>query len=180
VKFTLLLMIALLMIACDKNESEIIILSGDYFPLEIGNYWQFENSGKKEVIGTDTIDSKAYFILATNNDTSYYRKVNNKIYVTEYGEDEGLKFDLNANINDTWSYGTYTVKLVSKSDTMKINGHKITGCYQFFFDVPEWIDEEHTIWLAPGIGFIQNYCGLCYDQTTQLAKACIGGQLIKF
>jgi hypothetical protein len=42
------------------------------------------------------------------------------------------------------------------------------------------VDEEHSIWLAPGIGFIQERCGECLHQIRKLDKARIGGQNIDY
>jgi hypothetical protein len=36
------------------------------------------------------------------------------------------------------------------------------------------VDDEHSIWLAPGIGFIQEVCGECQYPLRKLDKARIG------
>jgi hypothetical protein len=64
-----------------KKEPAKIILTDDYLPLEVGNFWQLENTEKEEIIGTKIINNKTYFILAYQSDTTYYSSENNKIYV---------------------------------------------------------------------------------------------------
>ena len=147
-------------ISCDKNED--IPLAKDYLPLDAGNYWQLDYSSKTEV------------------DTSYYRIEDNKIIVKEGGRDEAVKFNLSAKVNDRWNYNSSKVVLSSKTDTIRIGNALITNCYNFYFDIPEFIDDEHSIWLAPGIGFIQEMCGECMHHVRKLDKARIGTQDIDF
>jgi hypothetical protein len=181
---TLTILIAIVIISsllqsC-KKESGKIILTDDYLPLEVGNYWQLDYTDKEEIIGTKIINNKTYFILVSLNDTTYLRKENDKIFAIENMADESIKFDLSANVHDTWKYDLYNVTLVSKTDSITINNYKIYNCYQFYFDVPIMVDEEHSIWLAPGIGFIQESCGECLHQIRKLDKARIGGQNIDY
>lgn len=160
--------------SCEKDE-KAITLSSDYLPLEIGNYWQLDHSEKKEVVSKTILDGKDYYLLRYLNDTSYYRVENNKVYVIEHTDKESLKFNLSARVNATWNYHSQTVKLVSKTDTIVINNKKIANCYHFYFDNPIWVDDEHSIWLAPGIGFIQEQCGECPYPFRKLDKAKISG-----
>ena len=167
------------LLSCNK-EDEKVTLTNDYLPLETGNYWQLDYTGKEEIVGTKLINNNTYYLLQFQNDTMYYRIENDKILVIEHVENESVKFDLTANVNDTWNYNSYLVKLTSKTDTITINNQKILNCYQFYFDVPVMADEEHSIWLAPGIGFIQEQCGECLHQIRKLAVARIDGQIINF
>jgi hypothetical protein len=160
--------------SCSKDE-KTTAPSADYLPLSIGNYWQMDYSEKKEVLNTRVIDNKTYYALRYLDDTTYYRVENNKIYAIEHTDKESLKFDLTAKVNGTWKYNAWTVKLVSKTDTLVINDKKIPDCYQFFFDYPEMVDDEHSIWLAPGIGFIKEQCGECLYPVRKLDKAKING-----
>ena len=180
-KLSLLFILLLLGInSCDDKEDEQNILTIDYFPLEIGNYWQLDYSDRKEIIKTETIDNKTYFVLVYNKDTAFYRTENNKIIVKNSPHSEAVKFDLTANENDTWSYNSWTVKLVSKTDTIVIKDKKVINCYHFYFDIPMMADDEHGIWLAPGIGYIQEQCGECLHQIRKLDIAQIGGQIIDY
>lgn len=176
---TAFVFISSFLISCDKDE-DIVKLTSDYLPLEVGNYWQLDYSEKREVIGMKTINNKVYYSLKYYNDTSYYRMENDKVYVIGFEGVESVKFDFSAKVNDTWNYNSYTVKLTSKTDTITINNQKFLNCYQFYLDVPVMVDEEHSIWLAPGIGFIQEQCGECLHQIRKLDKAKIGEQEIDY
>lgn len=160
--------------SCEKDEQRVS-LSGDYLPLGIGNYWQLDYSQKKEVVSKTTIHNKEYYAIRYLDDTSYYRIENGRIYAIEYADTESLKFNVSARVNDTWKYHSQTVKLISKTDTLVINQKEIANCYHFSFDNPVWIDDEHGIWLAPGIGFIQEQCGECQHPFRKLDKARISG-----
>lgn len=168
--------------ACHKDEIEDkeLVLSDEYLPLQVGNYWQMENQGKQEITGTKEINNKMYYQLEGSSDTLYYRIDNDKVYVLNHEGQEGVKFDLSAELNETWTYNLYTVQLISKTDTVSINNKQIKNCYQFYFDIPIMADDEHAIWLAPGIGFIQTQCGECLNPILKLEMASIDGQDIDF
>ena len=104
-------------------------------------------------------------MLQILDDTAYYRIEDDNVFVIEHTDDAAIKFDLSAETNMTWMYNSYRVSLISKNDTININNHKITNCYHFYFDVPVMVDEEHCIWLAPEIGFIQEQCGFNFNFT---------------
>jgi hypothetical protein len=180
--FCLLPFFAFLLVMCNKNEDnrEELVLTYEYFPLETGNYWQIENSGIIEVIGTENIKNKTFSIFSTPYDTSYYRVENNNVYAIEYKGEESVKFDLAANVGDTWNYNNYEVTLCSKTDTLQVGDYQLINCYRYYYDVPVSIDEEHSIWLAPGIGIVQWQCGECFQQISQVTKVSIAGQIIDF
>lgn len=163
--------------SCEKEEVSIPLLN-DYLPMEVGNYWQMEFSERMEIIKSETIDDKDYFVFVHNDDTAYFRNDNGRIQVKESIHEEAVKFDLTANENDTWIYNSCTAKLISKTDTIIIKDKEIYNCYHFYFDIPMMADEEHSIWLAPEIGFIQEQCGECLHQIRKLDIAQIGGQNI--
>lgn len=165
--------------SCNKKDDNVS-LTNAYLPLETGNYWQLDYLDKTEVVGTKNMNNKVYYLLQYQNDTSYYRIENNKVYVIGNESNEAVKFNLSAKVNDTWNFYSYTVKLVSKTDTVTINNTKIKNCYQFYFDIPGMVDDEHSIWLAPGIGFVQQQCGECLHFIQKLDKAKIGNQVIDY
>ena len=175
-----LIFLSIMIYSCSKKDNEIIISEGDYFPLEIGNYWQFDNSQKNEVIGSKLIENLNYFESVYSDDTSYYRIDNNKIIVKENNDSIGLKFDLTANVNDTWNYNSWKVTLSSKKDTIKIGNIKYINCYRYCFDIHNLPDASHCIWLAPGLGFIQESCNMCLNSIKKVNKARINNQEINY
>ena len=112
--------------SCDK-ETENIGLLLSYLPLETGNYWKLEHSEKIEITGTKTINNKLYYILESQDNSSYYRIENEKVYVIEANEEEAIKFDLSAEVNESWNFNPCIVTLVSKTDSVTINDQVITG-----------------------------------------------------
>jgi hypothetical protein len=180
VQLSIALAIASLSLISCKEEDRNVNSTNGYLPLETGNYWHFNDLGKIEVNGIKTMNGKTYYFVRQDNDTSYYRIESDHIWVMDQGNDESVKFDLSANVNDTWKFNSYTVKFVSKADTVIINSQKIPNCYQFYFDIPATEDAGYSIWLAPGIGFIQKHCGFCVSKVQKLSKAKINGQNIDF
>ncbi|MBN1950688.1 MAG: hypothetical protein JW801_05765 [Bacteroidales bacterium] len=172
---SVLVIAALVFMACEKKN---VILSDDYLPLEVGNYWKLEFIDTTRVTGTTEIGGKEYYILETPQYSTYYRVENGKVYVSTSGEKGDLKFNLTADAGDDWMYGEYVVTLHSKTDTVVVGDTPIPDCYHFGFDVPGMCDEEHSIWLAPGIGFIRKACGFCLNPNMVLVEAMIGGEAI--
>ncbi len=171
----------LLFVSCTKEESlNFTPRSGDYLPMQVNNYWDIEHTETITINRTKVIDSKIYFEFIQASDTSYYRSENNRIYSRTATGDEAVKFDLTAKVNESWKFQSWNVTMVSKTDTLLINHTKIPDCYHFFFDVPEMADEEHGIWLAPGIGFIKLDCGFCPYPFLNLIEANINNRKITF
>jgi hypothetical protein len=171
-----ILIVCICMHSCKKNNDAPITVS-EYFPLTVGNFWKLEHTEKLEVTGTKTLNNKLYFVLKWYSDTTCYRVENDKIFVIDHSSNESVKFNLAANVNSTWNYDSYEVTLVSKTDSINIHEHKYYNCYHFYFNAPGVVDEEHSIWLAPGIGLIQESCGECMYPIRKLDTAKIGGQL---
>jgi hypothetical protein len=165
--------------SCEKNDDKIT-LTNNYLPLEIGNNWKFDFSEKKEIVGSKVIGDKTFYLIQYENDTVYYRTENDKVYVIEYEDNESVKFNLSAKVNDTCNYNSYLVKLISKTDTVLVNDTKFVNCLHFYYDIPGVVDDEHSIWLAPGIGFVQEQCGECLHQIKKLDKVKIGGHEVDY
>jgi hypothetical protein len=176
----MLLSTAFIFYSSCRKESTYYPIYGDYLPMQVNNYWDFEHVSKISISGTNIIDNKTYFQFLSGTDTSYYRKENGKVYVRRSYETEALLYDLTAKEGDVWQYHNWNVKMVSKKDTLLVNNAKVPNCYQFFFDIPGAIDDEHSIWLAPGIGFIRMNCGECLYPTNYLVKAKINNVEISF
>ena len=173
----------LLAVGCSKEQSASIPMAGDYLPMQAGNYWELEHTSKISITSTRDIDNKTYFAFVQATDTTYYRSEYGKIYARHLTGNESVIFDLTANVNESWTYNSgaeWTVKMVSKTDTILINHTKVPNCYHFFFDIPGVADDEHGIWLAPGIGFIKLDCGFCPYPFLNLQKASINKEDITF
>lgn len=169
----------LLLNACKDEVVRLNELTNEYLPLTVGNYWNLDKFGLRKITETKVFDGKTYYAVTQSHDTSYVRNEGDKIIEYDQGKTSVL-FDLTANVNDTWQYRKYTVTLSSKTETITIDGQVIKNCYQFYFDIPASADEEHTIWLAPGIGFIQQQChGECIGGKWKLKEMKLDGKVYK-
>ncbi len=176
------------LVSCD-TESDIDPICGTrlaqlqtYFPLEVGNSWSFDLKGKREVENTHTLNGKSYFEMKNDYNTSHYYRVENaKVYVVRnsLSNKEEMMFDLGAKENKTWNYGPGKVTLMDRNTSVTIGKQKIDNCLQFNFHSKELIDYGFTIWLAPGIGFIQETCQECFGKSysiLQLKSVIIDGK----
>lgn len=191
--------IATLMSACNNDDPERKQLSSDYLPLEVGNYWDFRGVGTKtndivlhrEVTGVADLNGHEYYMViskvpsnATIIDSAYYRiDDDGDVFIYRKSmEIEELKYKLRAGDGDSWSY-TYI-----NNDVMDVTLHlgpvdtsskTVDNCKNYYFDVQQWADEEHTNSLAPGVGFIREYSN-AWGSGIILSKASIGGSVIEF
>ncbi len=176
----------LVFLSCEKDNSTKVELSGDYFPLKVGNYWNFELAGKYLVSETQMVNGVKYFRIITDSGTAMlYRNHDNKIFTKESSLDnsEVMKFDLTAKVNDTWTYGNGNVTLINRNATVTIGEMQIDSCLQFNFHNENLIDYGYSIWLAPGIGLIQQTCQECFGssfETMKLVKVNINNQETEF
>jgi hypothetical protein len=168
------------MSACKENKVSLGEFDNAYLPLNVGNYWKLGDSDTRTVTETRVFDQKTYYAITTPYDTSYVRNEKGKI-IEYYKGKNSVKFDLTAHVNTTWQYRDYKVTLTNKTDSIKIGGQTIKNCYRFYFDVPAVMDEEHAVWLAPGIGFIQYEClGFCLGGKMKLKEMGIDGKIYSF
>ncbi|MDQ2179190.1 hypothetical protein [Marinifilum sp. D714] len=185
-KLLVISLVITVLMSCEKDDISRIKLDKDYFPLEIGNQWNFELAGKDSIIAINKINGIDYYEFVNDyGTTSYYRKQDDRIYVKSLSKEnrDEMKFDLGANIDETWKYGAGYVTLVNRSATITIGDTQIDSCLQFNFHNKDLIDYGSTIWLAPRIGFIQQTCQECFGssfETMKLETAKINGQLIEF
>lgn len=182
----MIILVITALISCEKDDNQSIHLDEDYFPLQIGNQWNYELAGKDSIVNLTEIDGFDYYEFVNDFETtSYYREQDDRIYVkfSSTESEEEMKFDLAANIDETWKYGPGYVTLISRNVTITIGDTQIDSCLQFNFHNKDLIDYGSTIWLAPGIGIIQQTCQECFGsafETLRLETAEINNQLIEF
>jgi hypothetical protein len=184
--FILILLSGLMVLgACKKDESDTN-LGYSYFPLSVGNNWQVEQTYLREIQGKTLIEGKEYYIMVINGDSSYYRNDGNIVWSRSLDSEEFPLFKFNIPAGTTWSStlipggSNWNITLLSKTDSITINGRLITNCYRYFFNIPSAVDDEHTVTLAPGIGYIEEDCGFCPNPKRQLQHATIDGVQITF
>lgn len=165
--------ILLLPLFCACEQDETSIWKGeDYLPLEVGNYWEYKttstsinNTERYTTEATVILNNKTYWPIRSNfpnSPVSYRRKgTDGKIFYKDTDGDEYVKFNLNLNEGEEWQYkqgnneALWTARLVSKSTSIKLKEYTFENCYHFYYDIPEYADEEHQIILAPGIGIVR-------------------------
>ena len=158
----------ILLISCSKEASETNI---DYFPLDIGNEWDYIKGNEVRTDAIVTLDNKEYyrFISSTPDfkDTTYYRNEGNKIYETKDGSHEYLMFDLDPKEDETWELSfipnpqyKYIATLRNRIAVIETENFTFENCLEFFYDIPRWADDEFSIFLAKGIGLVHSRAGI--------------------
>ena len=202
IQYTAIACIALLAFAfsaCDDDDSNEGAVNS-YLPLKIGNYWEFVNipeigteyTQRTEVTRVLSFNNNEYFELVTfqksgdqaYRDTTYYR-ITQQGYVYTFRRGWTLEENpmrLYADDGDTWKYSTnYHAEAtitVDEIDDLELGDEKLDDCKSFSYDVEQWADEEHSIVLAPGIGFVQRLVG--FGISSRLVKASVNGKEYTF
>jgi len=201
----MVLMVAILA-GCEYNNvtyKEKEPATENYLPLKIGNYWNFQATGPsqgqstiqihREVASLVTINNHEYYLLITSSsgnnytyqDSSYYRIDSNSfvyIYRKSNPNFEDNRFRLNGDDHDTWSFpveGNDDAHITLTVGSVTLGNVELTKCKSYFYDVIQWADEEYTITLAPGIGFVKEYSN-AWGLGQVLTSAKINGQVFSF
>ncbi|MBN2487026.1 MAG: hypothetical protein JXB34_13710 [Bacteroidales bacterium] len=188
----IVLLIMFMNISCEKDDNnsplaQLEQIKGTgYFPMQVGNKWKLSNLPEKVIDKIVNINGTDYFRMI-DGDTNYYRQTNDgKIYVKGTNTEEILKFDLSAETGHTWDYtiegsaDTWQVSLLSKNDTIKLDNHTFYNCYRFYYNIPQFADEEYIIWLAPDLGFVEIIYMGGTGNRNKLEAATINGINIEF
>lgn len=198
----LVFLLSLFFSGCYYHQTITPEISGNssYLPLEIGNSWDFQPLTNPpgalihcEVTGLASINSHQYYLLVTSStysdrtykDSAYYRIDNNGfVYIYDKNQPnlEANRFRLNAQNGDTWTYPVDNNSVATIKTTvgpLVVGSTEIAKCKSYYFDVVNWADEEYTITLAPGIGFVKEYSN-AWGMGQILKSAKIHGQVYNF
>jgi hypothetical protein len=183
---------SVILFSCD-NDQQVNIATKDisYFPLQIGNRWEYEpirtdmklKTSVFTIVSTEIRDSKEYFAMerlyqyenTSSRDTVFYR-IDPQGFVFEtsrYDTGERNRFRLGAADGDTWNMESsapdnYVVR-TSITD-VTLSSQLLHDCKSFSYDVPQWADEEHYFILAPGLGIVQHGNAWGFDYKLKTAK----------
>lgn len=184
-------------LAACEDRSDLRITTNSYLPLQIGNSWTFESTNQnadgyfvKRVTDIVTLNGHTYYEIISSwsksvgdtQDVAYYREdENGLVYILRMGNNlEENRFRLNARDGETWSYpiDDDTQATISLTvSTLRLGSNELKDCKQYSFDVENWADEENTISLAKGIGFVKEY-SYAWGNGYILKSAIINGQEI--
>lgn len=188
--------------ACEERDSELNTgrLSNSYLPLTEGNYWEFKAIHAKsnavvlrrEVRARAQVNGREYVLVTSGSpstgsyvDSLYYRtEANGNVYTYRKGtSDEVLAFKLFAEDGEVWKYqasdGDDMMNVTVHVGTVEIGSASLDNCKSYYYDVDAWVDEEHTITLAEGVGFVREYAD-AWGTGMYLSKASIDGYVVEY
>ncbi len=166
----------------------------NYFPLSLGNRYHWYGSSNCPPYHADTVYSKGWAVIDTLsiNGKPYYRypllywgfdtvRVDSagNVLFHYLGEDR-LYYKMDAAVGETWQVvlpifdyepDTFNVTMRSRTDTIRTHLGTFYNCLQIYFDWPKGIDDEHTHWLAPGVGLIFK----CVQEPSLVYEAIVDG-----
>lgn len=172
--------------------------STDYLPLEIGNYWDFKSVNgasedvvqHREVKSVVQMNNSEYYLVTSSYpdsqgavDSAYYRVGDDgNVHVYRRTADrEELRFKLLAGAGDAWTYPAFddVMTVTTSVGPLQMKGGTVENCKHYYYNVDTWADEEHTITLGPGIGFVREFSN-AWGQGIILTKASIGGSVTEY
>ncbi len=152
------------------------LVAQDYFPLEVGNTWiyyvnsYFPDTMTYHVSDSLNIDHVKYFLYGMFLPSEYnfkdtirkdaegniWKKVNRVDYLWfDFTKDSGAVYTF----PDHNSSYYYNVEVVDKNFTLQTNRGNYSHCIKFFFDIPQFVDDEVFYSFAPEMGIIEMYGG---------------------
>jgi hypothetical protein len=196
--------ILLFLAACDNCGCDDLTpeMETSYLPLAIGNYWEFRSTNKsvdglvehREVEDYVTLNDKQYYLVVTTHlspvwsgaykDTTYYRVADDG-FVFVLRKNLGIeekRYKLDGIDGDTWSYpfvDNYVADMKLSEKVKTIGTREVRNCKDYFFDVPQWADEEYTYTLGPGVGFLKEFSD-AWGGGQELKRARINGRVIEY
>ncbi len=149
----------------------------DYFPLQVGNAW-YLTSIPEYIEKAVIFDSLIYYQFLSSN---YYRRDSlNKVYMRTSEGEEWLQYDFQADVGDSWLYGSvykFRVILESKADIIALPIGTFHDCYKFSFYGLNVIDGDYSVWLAPDVGLVRTK-SIDWGGESELSKARVNGKKI--
>jgi hypothetical protein len=136
--------------------------SSEYFPLEVGNQWEyyyFNNdtlTHRQKILEEISIDGKKYFIRGEGNELSSkdtLRFYDDVICIRENGFDRNW-FDFSKDNNERYKLGKTEV-LVEKNLKITTKAGEFNDCVGFHFNDPKIYDDEISYYFAKGVGIVQ-------------------------
>ncbi len=145
---------------CDSNiNGPNINESLGYFPLKVGNQWEFYHAYndsitiEHKIVEEISIDGKKYFI----RDQQSYRDtllLDDDIIWRRNGGVDQKWIDFNKKDGETYQLGEYVISVKTNIEvTTKAGTFK--NCIRFFFDIPGAVDDEISYTFAKGVGVVE-------------------------
>ncbi len=145
-----------------------------YFPIQVGNIWYYEAPDTitnpwdiLTISDSIQINSQNYFLWergsgANVSDTICYdsnynilRYIDGEIHLWfDFTQDSGAVYTYappDADFGEEeYAYQVHVYRNINVATPLK----SFSDCIEFFFDIPQFIDEEHTYIFAPNVGLV--------------------------
>ena len=142
--------------------------AGNYYPLTIGNYWEFKNPHptalihREQIWRSDEKNGKTYFAYGSDPEHVNWVRQDAMGRVWKFSNNrEIIWFDFTLAPGCYYKYNDQPV-LVVQHETMRINDVTYHDCLEFRFDHPQWADDEVNYVFAKDVGPIKIYGAWVY------------------
>ncbi len=130
-----------------------------YFPLKVGNQWEFYHAyndsitTEHKIVEKISIGGKEYFVRDQGGYPDTLRLEDNIIWRRNEGADQKW-IDFNKKDGETYQLGDYNISVKTNVEvTTKAGTFK--NCVSFFFDIPNAVDDEISYTFAKGVGIVE-------------------------
>jgi hypothetical protein len=163
--------------------------------MHVGDTWEYAAAYPPgdiiithRITGQADINGYPYFVMVQTTlghaDTTYYRIDSNGSVFSRHAGTTGDRdlYHLNASVGDKWETNFFDdgrgFTTLTSLDDIRLNNVTLHNCKGYYFDVPEWADEETMTTLAPGLGMVRQ--GGSWSIGISLKHAVIDGQSFDF
>lgn len=174
--------IIVFLISCSK-ENIIVSTEGkaDYFPMQVGNSWTYSFNDAEwnvQITATKIMGGNLYFLFVRNFggeiDTTYFRKVENVIYINYLGADY-IYIDFNKATGEEWqSYENFYVKINKMNMNVEVAAGNFNNVIEILLENSSVSDLFEFNRYAPNIGLIES---IGFRRKSELKFAFVNGIL---
>jgi len=133
------------------------------YPLAVGTRWDYGAGLADSVTRSVVLGGHEYSEIQGDLLSGLFRMNDrNQLLIRADEADplESILFDFGVPVGSSWQFAVKpelpapTVTLLSKNDVVTVPAGTYTGCYTFFFDIPDQVDEDVTYVVAPDVGLV--------------------------
>jgi hypothetical protein len=167
-KLIIMIIPILTFISCSRENSILTpVLTGEYFPLQVGNRWTFHssfdnNSWIYEITDTIVFGEHVYFERVRtfsdgSKDTNYFRIDEDNVVLIYYEGADYIYIDFEKPVEEEWnSYGDFYGFIKQKNISTQVEAGSFNNVIEVFMDNRSISDVYEFNRFAPGVGLVES------------------------
>jgi hypothetical protein len=139
--------------------------NGDYFPLQVGNWWRYDSIPEQVITNTEMIGDTTYFVFSEYDFGSRKFREDSESQIIEYKDgEERVWYKFSALEGESWTISSFddgdfiedcAVTLMNRNETVSVPAGTFENCVKFNFACPVIDGGLDSEWFAPGVGCVK-------------------------